>query len=254
VETSTELRPADGFSRVTVDAPLAVTVRQKSSAPERIEVMAPDRGHARVLTEVRDGAINLTADGDSLDGSSVLLVLARFDSLEVSGSASVTIVGEVDLPVFEVRATAGSSIGTAEVRNISSDGGWRVVASGGSRVALDGIVTSAVDVQISGGSTVSLQALKSVLGNVKAGSTLEVVVEPGRLDVSGDGLVRAMVEASETLTTTEPVAGRADGLTGAPLPPPDGEVVAFDEDRFFESAGMFPALTDPAVVAAAGAT
>jgi len=239
VETSTELRPADGFSRVTVDAPLAVTVRQKSSAPERIEVMAPDRGHARVLTEVRDGAINLTADGDSL---------------EVSGGASVTIAGEVDLPVFEVRATAGSSIGTAEVRNISSDGGWRVVASGGSRVALDGIVTSAVDVQISGGSTVSLQALKSVLGNVKAGSTLEVVVEPGRLDVSGDGLVRAMVEASETLTTTEPVAGRADGLTGAPLPPPDSEVVAFDEDRFFESAGMFPALTDPAVVAAAGAT
>lgn len=252
---STEFRPAEEFTSVTVDGALTVTVRQKTGAPERIEVTAPDGGHARVATEVSDGAISVSSDGDSLDGTFVLLVLARFDSLEVSGGASVTIVGEIDLPVFTVSATGGSSIGTDEVRNISSGGGWRVAASEGSRVALEGIVTSAADVDVSGSSTVSLQALTSVLGHVEAGSTLEVVGEPGRLDVSGDGLVRAMVEPDEAAPTPEPaVLGRGDGLTGAPLPPPDTENVAFDEDRFFRSAGTFPALTDPAVVAAAEAT
>ena len=62
-------------------------------------------------------------------------------------------------------------------------------------------------------------------------------------------------DETATPATSEPaVASRIDDLTGAPLPPPDAAVVDFDEDRFFANAGSFPALTDPAIVAASEAT
>lgn len=253
---STEERVAAPFTRVSIEGELAVTVRQKSGAPERIEVTAPDGGHQRIVTTVDAGTIEVSVDGEVLAGSSVLLVVAELASIDASGGAALTIVGELDLPVFEVRAASGTSITAADVSRTTSGGAWRVAASGGSTVDLVAVSASAVNVDVSDDSTVRLDALTSVLGSVDVGSTLEIAGEPGRLDIEGGGLVRAMNEPGDPASAAaQPeIVARPDGLTGAPLPPPETEVVDFDEDRFLASAGTFPALTDPAVVPGAEAT
>ena len=63
---TTEERAAAPFSHVIVDGPLAVTVRQKTGAPERVEVTSPDGGHANVTTSVDDGVIEVGVAGDVL--------------------------------------------------------------------------------------------------------------------------------------------------------------------------------------------
>ena len=252
---ATEERAAAPFSHVIVDGPLAVTVRQKTGAPERVEVTSPDGGHANVTTSVDDGVIEVGVAGDVLPGTSVLLRVAELESVRVANGATVSLIGELDLPVFEASASAGSSVLASEVRSGASGGIWELAANGASTVDLSAIPVSAVDLEVTGGSRVTIDVLTSVLGVVEAGSTLEVIGDPGHLEVTGGGTVRAMGPRETGESAPEPaVAARPDGLTGAPLPPPDTAVVAFDEERFFSGAGTFPALTDPVVVAASEAT
>ena len=254
VAASTEERVASPFTHITVEGPIAVTVRQKSGAPERIEVTAPDGGHARVVTTVDDGAITVSIDGELLAGTSVLLVVAELETISASDGAAVELVGELDLPVFTATASSGASIVDGAVTNVRSGGVWQLNAEGASIVTLDALVVSAVTVEAKGDSSITVNALTSVLGNIEAGSTLEVAGDPARVEIDGDGLVRAMEAPAPDDRGAPPLVTRQDGLTGAPLPPPESEVVDFDEGRFLSNAGTFPALTDPAVVPASEAT
>jgi len=250
---STEERAASPFSRVTVDGDLDLTVRLKGGAPERIEVSAPGGGHERVVTELADGAITISADGDPFEGTSVLLVVPMLDAVTADDGAAVSIVGEVNLPLFEAIASSGSSIVAEEVTGFTNSGGtWELTAEEGSTIDLDALVVSAVTVAATGRSTIAVEALTSVLGTVEAGATLEVAGRPGRVDVSGGGFVRAE-PAESTATSGGTLVARPDELTGAPLPALETASVAFDEDRFNASAGNFPALTDPEVVSASEA-
>ena len=208
-----------------------------------------------MTTSVDDGVIEVGVAGDVLPGTSVLVVVAELESVRVANGATVSLIGELDLPVFEASASAGSSVLASEVRSGASGGIWELAANGASTVDLSAIPVSAVDLEVTGGSRVTIDVLTSVLGVVEAGSTLEVIGDPGHLEVTGGGTVRAMGPRETGESAPEPaVAARPDGLTGAPLPPPDTAVVAFDEERFFSGAGTFPALTDPVVVAASEAT
>ncbi len=247
---TTEDRAAPAFSSVTVDGPLDVTVRLKRGAPERIEVTAPGGGHERIVTSVESGAATVTADSEPLEGTSVLLVVATLEAIDATEGASVSLVGEVELPVFEAAATAGASIVARDVIGFErTSGSWQLRVEGDSTIDLAEILASSVNVEASGRSTVTVEALISVTGTVEPGATLEVLGSPNRVDVTGGGFVRA--EPAEPITPpTDPAPERPDALTGAPLPALETESVAFDEDRFNPSAGTFPALTDPAVVPA----
>ena len=251
--TSTEVREASEFSRVAVEGELAVTVRLKRGAPERIEVTAPGGGHERIVTAIDGEAITVTADGMPFEGSAVLLVVPALESVSASDGATVTLVGELELPVFDATASDGASILAEEVFLFSSAGGsWQLRAEGGSTIDLGAVRASAVSVEASGRSRIAVDALTSVVGTIEPGATLEVAGTPGRVDVEGGGFV----QSTDAPTPTEgaPDKGpRPDELTGAPLPALETTSVEFDEDRFKPNAGTFPALTDPELVPAADA-
>lgn len=248
--TSTEERAASAFVSVAIDGPLEVTVRLKRGAPERIEVTAPAAGHERVVTTLEDGALTISARDEPLEGTSVLLVVPTLEAITAHAGASVSLAGEVELPIFEAVATADASIVARDVIGIEkTSGSWQLRAEDSSTIDLAVIVASSVTVEASGRSSITLDALTSVIGTVAPGATLEVIGSPGRVDVTGGGFVRAE-PADPTPPTDGAVAPRSDQLAGAPLPALETESVTFDEGRFKPNAGTFPALTDPAVVPA----
>lgn len=164
-----DTRTVDGFDALRVDDGFKVTWVK---GPPQVTIDAPDRAHEFLETKVKNGRLTVELrSGVRVTSFDTIVITASsesIDSFEATGGSSI-IAKDLSSNPLRLTASGGSDI---EVTGASAD--LRINASGGSGINAEGFAAQDVSLDASGGSTVKIQALKSVVGTASGGSTVTV--------------------------------------------------------------------------------
>ncbi|MBL8911588.1 MAG: DUF2807 domain-containing protein [Archangium sp.] len=164
-----ETRTVEGFDALRVDDGFKVT--WVKGAPQ-VVVDAPEKALEYLDTKVKNGRLTIELrNGVRVTNFDTIIITASsesIDTFEANGGSSI-IAKDLSSNPLRVTASGGSDI---EVTGASAE--LRVNASGGSGVNAAAFAAEEVSIDASGGSTVAIQALKSVVGTASGGSTVTV--------------------------------------------------------------------------------
>lgn len=162
-------RTLEKFTRVRVEAGLPVKF---SPGPNQVTINAQQKVEENVQTTVIDDALIVRLQPgvsvDSFDNTEVLLTAEGVTTFEVMHGSRLEATGLVGAQLF-VEALGASEVslaGTTTALNVESKSGARIDASK--------LVSELVSLEVSGGSTVDVNATRSVAGHAWTGSMVRV--------------------------------------------------------------------------------
>ncbi|MDA0351824.1 MAG: DUF2807 domain-containing protein [Chloroflexi bacterium] len=176
----TETRGLSDFTSLRVSAALRVEV---TNGPPAVEIHFDDNLIGRVEATVRAGQLRLTcSDCSPSTGALIRVTTHALTTLDVGGASRVTLRG-LDAPRFDLILSGASlAIIDGAVEALSIEG------SGASRLDGVNLVTSALQLDLSGATQVDLQVTTRVTGELSGASRLNFTGSPPALievDTSG---------------------------------------------------------------------
>jgi hypothetical protein len=178
---TTEDRTAGDFTRISVGAPMTVTVRQGPGTEVTLE--AQQNLLPLIKTEVLDGqlVVNIAPPGVVTKEPIKLTITApAIQSLAVSGGAKGFL--ESMAQTLNLDAAGGASITViGQARDLT------LATSAGSHAELGELVAQDAKVTMSDGSAATVNATSSVTGTASGGSTLVLTQKPATVSVNTTG-------------------------------------------------------------------
>ena len=227
-----ETRPVEAFHSLEA-ASLSSQRDHHAGAKAELKISGDDDRVPLVESIVRDGKLILRLkENSSISPKLPMLaevVVSELDEVEASGAASVKVRGSAKSSRFSTGANgAGKRIsvegiessqaiasagGAAQVTISGSAATLKVDTSGASRIKAQALAVDDADVSISGASSNSVLAKKSIAGDVSGASQLELHGHPAKNTVStsgprgwtkSDGAVRPAWPRRRFLVLSEP--------------------------------------------------
>ncbi len=200
-----ETRPLTGFNSIAVGGGIDINLRQ--GQPFSVEVVADDGELDDIVTEVRDGKLEIRRSrsqgwfsrGD--DAGTVNITMPALVSLTASGGSEVEGEGAFTADALELVVSGGSDLeldvaagdlevtasGGADVALRGSARTARLQASGGSDLDALGLTVDDADVQSSGGSDLAIGVRSRIVGNASGGSDISYAGQPSVVQVTASG-------------------------------------------------------------------
>jgi hypothetical protein len=198
-----ETREVGPFTAVEVSGAIEATVTP--GAETSVKLSGDDNLVPLVVTEVRDGKLSVRMkDGSNVSTKLPLraaITAPKVNSVSASGAVTLRATAG-DAERYDARATGAStvtvegiaageaSLDASGASNVTASGTTKSLkagASGASHIHAEKLAADSVDVAISGASGGTVQAAKSVRGDVSGASNLDVRGEPAMHSVSISG-------------------------------------------------------------------
>jgi hypothetical protein len=199
-----ETRALTGFNGVAVGGGIELSLRQ--GEPFNVEVVADDGELDEIVTEVRNGKLEIRRRRSSWwfnwgDAGSVNVTMPTLVSLTASGGSDVRSEGTFTSDTVELVASGGSDVtldvaagslevtasGGSDVRLSGSARSARVQTSGGSDLDARAFTADDADVQSSGGSDLAIGVRNRIVGNASGGSDIRYTGQPSVVQVNSSG-------------------------------------------------------------------
>lgn len=199
-----ETRSLTGFTGVAVGGGIEVSLRQ--GEPFNVEVVADDGELDEIVTEIRNGTLEIRRSRSSGwfswgDAGSVSITMPTLVSLTASGGSDVRSEGTFTSDAIELVASGGSDLaidvaagslevttsGGSDVRLSGSARSVRMQTSGGSDLDARAFTADDADVQSSGGSDLAIGVRNRIVGNASGGSDITYTGQPSVVQVNSSG-------------------------------------------------------------------
>jgi hypothetical protein len=199
-----ETRSLTGFNGIVVGGGIDLKVRQGEAF--NVEVVADDGKLDEIVTEVRDGKLEIRRSRSSGwfswgDAGAVNITMPTLVSLTASGGSDALGEGAFTSDAIELVASGGSDLalevaagslevtasGGSDVRLSGSARSARLQTSGGSDLNAGRLTVDDADVQSSGGSDLSIGVRSRIVGNASGGSDISYTGQPSVVQVNSSG-------------------------------------------------------------------
>jgi hypothetical protein len=179
-----EPRDVAAFDRIEAEAGIIVAITVDAAAQPSVTVNYDDNVVDAVVTSVSGGTLQVRLDAavgfPRGEDRSVDVVLPALTALDASGGSVVSAAGLTGSLILD--ASGGAVV------TISGAGDELALdASGGAIVTADGFDARSADVDLSGGSLVTLRSSESVDGAASGGAQLTIIGDPATIDVDTSG-------------------------------------------------------------------
>lgn len=172
-EIKSESRNVDTFNSINVSVPANIFITQGSTQSLRVET------HENVIdiieTYVTDGTLRIYNDQNirNLKKLNIYITAADFQKLTLSGAASITSEGSLDLNDLNLSVSGASKV------NISGNSNSLVInASGASSIRGFNMMAQKVDATISGAGNMKISSESELKVNLTGASSLEYKGNP----------------------------------------------------------------------------
>lgn len=177
-----EERSLEAFTRVRIEDGIPATISQ---GEPRAVVTSPQNVANNLETVVKSGTLivrlkpNVTVT--SFASTEVAITTEGLVSAEATGGSTLTVTGATQSPL-RLTASGGSQL---EVTGTTADA--RLNASGGSGINAEKLTAELASIEATGGSTIEVNASKSVEGSASGGSRVIVSGGGDATNVSASG-------------------------------------------------------------------
>ena len=179
-----QTREVDSFDRIDVSSAIKLDVVVDPNAERSVTVTYDDNIIDMLVTRVQNGTLIIEFDGNvNLSGSAnriVEVVTPEFEGLNASGATDVSISGSTSDLALEVSGVSNVTVSGAAGR-------VQLDASGASDVDLSGLSVGDAAVEVSGASTIVLEASGVVSGSASGASQVRVRGNPTSVNIDTSG-------------------------------------------------------------------
>jgi len=199
-----DVRNLSGFHSVSIGGGLDLYLKRGDTFV--VEVDGDDEP-SRIITEVRDGTLEVRRDGKwtdffgAGDEGEVYVTMPTLQALSASGGSDVSVEGTFSGDALRVAASGGSDVeldatmnsvdvqasGGSDVELTGSARSARLASSGGADIDAARFVVDEADVESSGGSDLSIGVRNSIVGHASGGSDVTYTGNPATVNVESSG-------------------------------------------------------------------